>query len=84
MGQLPNTLYLAAPYSITSVAVAIKPGGSVSKRFGCPEIDHHVVLSWRLAPVLVGNLRSDISMMQPTGERLTDGLHGAKDRRILP
>jgi hypothetical protein len=37
--------------------------------------------------VPVGNSRSDILVMQPAehrhGERLTDGLDGARDRRIL-
>jgi hypothetical protein len=40
------------------------------------------------ARVPTGNSRSDILVMQSTqnghGERLTDCLHGARDRRILP
>ena len=41
----------------------------------------------KLGVVPVGKSRSDILVMQPTqdrhGERLTDGLHGAGDRRVL-
>jgi hypothetical protein len=40
-----------------------------------------------LTPVPVGNSRSDILVVQPTqdgdGQRLTDGLDGAGDRRVL-
>src|SRR5262245_15662220 len=56
-----------------------------------------LVLSWlaqkwnqrcrKLAPVLIGNSRSDILMVQSAqnwhGQRLTDGLDGARDRRVL-